>query len=180
MNRKGYIKDRWRRLKSWAVAYKGGKCKLCGYNRCVAALEFHHRNPSEKEASWTKLRKLSIASIKAELDKCDLLCACCHREEHFNADGFAEAITRSLESSKRGVGRSLGEATCVCGKTFRKKERTQTSCSRSCVPKPKKYGEDKDFIATVKATSITAVAKRYGVSHRFVSKRYHKLLLKCI
>jgi hypothetical protein len=32
-----------------AIAYKGGECSICGYNKCVAALEFHHLNPSEKD-----------------------------------------------------------------------------------------------------------------------------------
>lgn len=67
------------------IEYKGGKCIQCGYDKCVGALEFHHRNPDEKEY------RLGIGSgtphswerdIK-EVDKCDLLCANCHREEHW-------------------------------------------------------------------------------------------------
>ena len=62
-----------------AVEYKGGKCSLCGYDKCLTALEFHHVNPKEKElynSHWTFERN------KKELDKCILLCANCHREEH--------------------------------------------------------------------------------------------------
>lgn len=32
-----------------AIDYKGGKCSVCGYNKCRAALEFHHTNPNEKD-----------------------------------------------------------------------------------------------------------------------------------
>lgn len=32
-----------------AIAYKGGACQCCAYNKCVVALEFHHINPDEKD-----------------------------------------------------------------------------------------------------------------------------------
>ena len=69
--------------KSRAVEYKGGKCIKCGYDSCLEALSFHHRNPEEKEfkisnwrygGHWDKIAK--------ELDKCDLLCVRCHVEVH--------------------------------------------------------------------------------------------------
>ncbi|HEV2389345.1 MAG TPA: hypothetical protein VGS04_01340 [Nitrososphaerales archaeon] len=70
-----------RRLKSRAIAYKGGKCILCGYDRCNAALEFHHLDRAIK--SFGLSRKgitRSWDSIRTELDKCILICANCHRE----------------------------------------------------------------------------------------------------
>jgi endogenous inhibitor of DNA gyrase (YacG/DUF329 family) len=76
--------EKWRiNTKFKAVDYKGGSCIKCGYNKCKEALEFHHRDPSQKEfgighkgitRSWENLQK--------ELDKCDMLCANCHREVH--------------------------------------------------------------------------------------------------
>ena len=71
------------RRKQKCVEYKGGKCINCGYNKCIAALQFHHRDPDQKDfglsykgmpRSWEKCQK--------ELDKCDLLCANCHFEVH--------------------------------------------------------------------------------------------------
>jgi len=34
-----------RRKKIWrmSVEYKGGRCEICGYDRCIEALDFHHR-----------------------------------------------------------------------------------------------------------------------------------------
>lgn len=78
------VKNYRQRQKIKAVQYLGSKCKKCGYNKCVQALEFHHRNPKEKEFSFSKYSNHSWMKIKKELDKCDLLCANCHREEHYS------------------------------------------------------------------------------------------------
>lgn len=77
------VSKRRRVLKDKAVAYKGGCCELCGYSRCVEALEFHHEDPDQKEFGLGQ-RGMTRAweKIKAELDKCQLLCANCHREVH--------------------------------------------------------------------------------------------------
>lgn len=73
-----------RRLKQKAVDYKGGKCERCNYNKCIAALEFHHTDPEKKDFSissgghtraWDK--------VKEELDKCILVCSNCHKEIHY-------------------------------------------------------------------------------------------------
>ena len=75
-------KARQQALKKKAVEYKGGKCQSCGYDRCLAALEFHHLDPAEKEFTLAHQKSSSFAEIKDELDKCVLLCANCHREAH--------------------------------------------------------------------------------------------------
>ena len=69
-------------MKQQAVDYKGGKCSKCGYNKCLAALEFHHINPETKDKKWNTFRFKFSEKMKLELDKCILLCANCHREEH--------------------------------------------------------------------------------------------------
>lgn len=72
----------WRqRTKKKLVEYKGGKCIICGYNKCIRSLIFHHRNPAEKEFSITG-KTISFEKLKKEVDKCDLLCSNCHGEEH--------------------------------------------------------------------------------------------------
>jgi 5-methylcytosine-specific restriction endonuclease McrA len=61
---------------------KGNKCARCGYDKCSRALEFHHTNPNEKDFGISTILTRSIASLKEEVDKCELLCANCHAEEH--------------------------------------------------------------------------------------------------
>ena len=58
-------------------------CTICGYNLHAAALDFHHRNPDEKKFNISNnLSSRNWDSILAEVEKCDILCANCHRIEH--------------------------------------------------------------------------------------------------
>lgn len=75
------VADWRRRTKATLVAEAGGKCQLCGYSQCQAALEFHHLDPSTKSFGLS-LRGMtrSIEKMRAEAAKCALLCANCHAE----------------------------------------------------------------------------------------------------
>ena len=77
-----YIVERTIALKKEMIQRLGGCCMECGYDRYYGALEFHHRDPSEKEHHWSKMRFWNRKKMIAEVDKCDLLCATCHREVH--------------------------------------------------------------------------------------------------
>ncbi len=73
------------KVKQQAVDYKGGSCELCGYSKCISALEFHHIDPSGKDFGIAyKGYTRSWAKVKEELDKCIMVCANCHREVHDN------------------------------------------------------------------------------------------------
>jgi len=77
------VQKRRDKLKQMAVEYKGGKCKLCGYDKTVQALEFHHINSAEKDFGIAKKGYTrSWEKVKKELDKCIMVCANCHAEIH--------------------------------------------------------------------------------------------------
>lgn len=61
----------------------GGKCVRCGYDKCIDALEFHHIDPTQKEFSLGQRRGLNIEALRAELEKCILVCSNCHVEIHY-------------------------------------------------------------------------------------------------
>jgi hypothetical protein len=75
---------RWNRRKARAVEYLGGRCKACRFAGHPVLVDFDHRDPTAKQFGWNKLRLRSWKAIRAELDKCDLLCALCHRLRHLN------------------------------------------------------------------------------------------------
>lgn len=77
------VKKRREKIKKDAIDYKGGKCEICGYNKCIEALEFHHINNDKDFGISAKGYTRSFKKIKEELDKCILVCANCHRELHY-------------------------------------------------------------------------------------------------
>jgi len=93
------VTERRRKLKVMVVEYKGNKCALCGYKKCIWAFDLHHIDESKKDfglsvrgltRSWNK--------IKEEADKCLLVCANCHREIHVGTT----QLPREILVEKRG------------------------------------------------------------------------------
>lgn len=79
------IKERQQKIRKWLGEYKKTlKCELCNESH-VACLDFHHKDPNEKEASLSMIymKGWSIERIKKEIDKCQVLCSNCHRKLHF-------------------------------------------------------------------------------------------------
>lgn len=96
-------------LKSLCVAYLGGSCECCGLaDDCSAVYDFHHRNPEEKDGGIAKLIGLTAGAqqslpvphltdaLRDELDKCELLCALCHRRLHYCCMRDPSPVTASL------------------------------------------------------------------------------------
>jgi len=75
------VSKRRKQNKLALLEYKGGCCERCGYNKCVAALEFHHLDPTTKEFPLNG-NTYGLERQKKEADKCILVCANCHREIH--------------------------------------------------------------------------------------------------
>lgn len=73
--------ERRRKLRERAIAHKGGCCRICGYNACLAALDLHHVYEDTKEFNISS-KMTSWSAIVSELEKTELLCCRCHREVH--------------------------------------------------------------------------------------------------
>lgn len=171
-----------RKIKAKAVAYKGGKCENCGYCKNIAALDFHHRDPSEKDFQVSAGSYLSWERLVPELDKCSLLCANCHREEH---DSLRSAL---LEEQKRLAReqcqpkRTSVQVFCPqCGNEFsiapsKLEERTRHCCSYECSAKQQ---ETITWPATLGSlvweTPVSTLAKHLGVSDVAINKRCKRL-----
>ena len=81
-----------------AISYLGGKCVRC---RCSFpwVLQFHHLRDKDFVIGNVVNRKWEI--VKAELDKCELLCANCHITEH---------------TTRRGIDKKLLQEAMIIGK----------------------------------------------------------------
>ena len=79
--RSARVAKRRRKVKRILVEEAGGRCVLCGYDRCVQALHFHHVDPGAKGFSlsfggYTH----GIDRLRREAEKCVLVCSNCHAE----------------------------------------------------------------------------------------------------
>ena len=73
---------------TWVAALKVERgCIDCGYNKSPYALDFDHRDPTTKRYAIAKrYGQVSDATLQAEIDKCDVRCANCHRERSRECD----------------------------------------------------------------------------------------------
>jgi len=87
------VQKRRDKIKEMAVQYKGGKCCICGYNKYIGALDFHHLDSTQKDFEiGSKGYTRAWSKVKEELDKCILVCANCHREIHADVLDIKELI----------------------------------------------------------------------------------------
>jgi transposase len=81
------VSRRRRRVKETLVREAGGCCRICGYDRNMRALHFHHVDPSSKRHEINaKGVAIALDKLRVEARKCVLLCSNCHAEVE---DGMA-------------------------------------------------------------------------------------------
>jgi hypothetical protein len=157
-----------RRKKQHAVDVFGGKCCICGYNKCIEALDFHHLNKAEKEESPSKIiLRWSFEKAKIELDKCILVCANCHREIH-----AAEKEKKPIDLQK--FYKPWLKKTCeCCSKEFETKLENQKFCSISCnaLSQRKVTRPTKEVLKELmETTSWTQLGRMFKVSDNGIRK----------
>ena len=95
------VTRRKQKLKRMLVDEAGGMCAVCGYDRCVINLHFHHVYPSQKSFPMTMALGKSIATFRAEASKCVLVCANCHGEIEAGVIGSPPAGATYADYGKR-------------------------------------------------------------------------------
>lgn len=75
------IRKRYQERNKWIQAFKT-KCKFCDESR-FPCLDFHHRDSGEKLGTIGQVRHWPQDKLLAEIEKCDVVCANCHRWHHY-------------------------------------------------------------------------------------------------
>jgi len=155
------VMESQRRKKLFAVEQFGGKCQICGYDKCINALSFHHVDPlTKKESPSYIIMRKSWKFAFEELQKCILVCSNCHAEIHYadvNVD-YSKYITPTME------------LTCIkCNEKFTTKIESQKYCSNKCRAaanyKVKKIPTKEELLQKVNSgISILAMSKEFGIS----------------
>jgi hypothetical protein len=69
------------RVREYLDSVKTDKpCADCQRTFPPICMDFHHRDPKSKDVKLSTA--YTVTQAKAEIPKCDLLCACCHRLRH--------------------------------------------------------------------------------------------------
>jgi hypothetical protein len=180
MSKRSDAVKKWRSsTKHRIVDSMGGKCQICGYDKCVQSLDLHHKNPQEKDFGFGAIRgnPKSWVRIVEELRKCVLICANCHREIHAGltqiplvvASFDEEYLDYQIKQNDH-----LFDNCPVCGA---KKTTRQLYCSRSCagIGGGKVDWNTIDLLELLKTKNKSQIADDLGISEAAVRKRYKKL-----
>lgn len=97
------VAARRRKVKEILVRETGGGCLICGYDRALGALHFHHVDPATKEFGIAQRGVTrSLERARAEVRKCVLLCSNCHAEVE------AGLVDYSFVSAERRLPQTAG------------------------------------------------------------------------
>jgi hypothetical protein len=159
-----------RALKKKCIEYKGGKCMHCGLMTDHATVyDFHHLNPLQKDftvSNYTdkKARNGVLDSIlKAELDKCLLLCANCHRIEHDTLHGLVWNVQKPIKKI---------HCCNICGKEkSSSKSKLCLDCSIQSQRKIEWPTKEKLLALLEEYKTKKSVAKLLGVSSTAIRKK---------
>lgn len=171
------IRGMRRKLK--LIEEMGGKCEICGYDKNISALEFHHKDPTQKDFQLDirKMANTKWETLVEEAKKCSLLCANCHREIH-----HPEMTKDEINKIK-----TLGECNAlnqdevthhkhcpICGAIMQKSDH-RIYCSKECSEKAKqnkfsKYPSFEEISNKYdKLKSWTKVADYYGLTRKIIT-----------
>lgn len=168
-----YQKLRGLKRKIELIEVKGGCCTKCGYNKNIAALEFHHIDPTKKDYQLD-VRKLSnskMVDLVREVEKCDLLCANCHREIH-SPDLEIDKVRLLVKDVSESVLKSKGinKPTCIdCGCKINYTYKRCKKCNYVSRQTPGKPDLD-ILIKEIEENSKEWCAKKYGVSAKTIRR----------
>ncbi len=160
--------------KLYLVELRGGACEICGYNKNLSALDFHHKNKAEKEniLDSRHLANTKIEVILMEFEKCIVLCANCHREEHNPNSDMLKIKDRAVEfkNSLVIIRKNIGYPNCVdCNKKISYNYKRCRPCS--ALQRRKEGRPEKDVLRGEFSLNGTVwCSKKYNVVPQTIRK----------
>lgn len=172
MNNNDYSQQKLRGIKRKyeIVQARGGKCERCGYAANLAALDFHHRDPHTKEfqIDMRTFSNTSLDKLKNELDKCELLCANCHREHHYPEYNMSNIAAVANSCNKSSFNSEFGSICPVCGEKF-PKSKGKIYCSKECREMDKHYPSIEEITEQYETLkSWEKVAQHFGLTRKII------------
>lgn len=172
---------KWRKeSKARIIEAMGGKCALCGYDKCESALSLHHLDPSKKELSIGGIRAnpKSWTKIVDELRKCIMVCNNCHAEIHSGLVLVPSDVI--LFDEKFAIYKCDQKVLTPCLLCGRLKSKHLKYCSKKCSSESKFKVDwnNIDLIEELKTKSVIKLAEELGCSDVAIHKRLKRFGLK--
>lgn len=162
INNRGTAINRRRRQDRYAGVrvLKSNPCKDCGRSFPPCVMDFDHRNPALKTDEVSRMVKRMVAwdLVLAEVAKCDLVCACCHRLRTYHGSNCYK--TRRFEHHKLVLDELKSTTPCLdCGGSFQ-------PCQM-------------DFDHTGESDKVANIARLAGGSTKLLVEELRKCHLVC-
>lgn len=172
-----------RRRKENLIKVMGSKCAICGYDKAIGALEFHHLVPEEKSYGLSAQGTChDLERDLEEVQKCILVCANCHREIHNNFYSLEEL--KNLQYYDKDfakeliLDRNIKNGTVKmhyycseCGKEITKD--SKSGLCEICVKKQQRFCERpsrEELKTLIRTMPFTKIGEKFGVSDNAIRK----------
>lgn len=168
-------KINWRKkAREYLALAFGGRCAVCGYDKCLACFDYHHVDASQKDDSLSKAMSngYAWAKIVQEARKCALVCCRCHREIHAGVTELPDDYQRFNEEYVDVIKLRRKEydfcPVCSDGKPKR-----QPFCSIECFShSQKRFDISKDELEIMmQQMPYEKIGSLYGVTGAAIRKR---------
>ena len=155
----------------------GNKCCICGYDKSISALEFHHIDPQNKKYQLSSGNCHKLQDDLEEAKKCILVCSNCHREIH-HSDIYKDVDLWKYQNYDEDFANELLEKEikeCKCSKCGATITRyAQSGMCASCVQlgrrKVKNRPSREWLKKLIRTTPFTTIAGMYGCTDNAVRK----------
>ena len=168
MGTESVTKSRQKRKRE-LVYIMGGKCVLCGYDKCLAALEFHHVDKSTKTRQLSGSIRYSWESDVEEVKKCALVCSNCHKE----IEAFGLTVETTFDEERYQEITSLKEnKKYVCKKCGKEISSTSTYCQDcwSLLNRRVERPSREEMKQLIRNNSFKSLAKMFGVADNTIRR----------
>lgn len=95
---------------------KNTPCAMCGSVYQPFNMHFDHVNPKEKKKNISQLKSASLERLTGEIDKCQVLCALCHRKKSILDQRAGLYPPRKKEVKKKLFYNGSQKECCHCEK----------------------------------------------------------------
>lgn len=176
------VSDYRRRRKENLIKVCGNRCALCGYDKLPAGLEFHHIDPTQKSYGIaSKGTCHAIDKDLAEVQKCLLVCANCHREIHadlysqeylFSKQYFDEQFAQELQEDVQHKMTKQIHYCIDCGKEIGRNSTRCIECDAKSriIPLEEMPITREELKNLIRTFPFTQIAAKYKVSDNAIRK----------